>query len=247
MIPALLLAVATASPSCWDVYDAALGHSARAARPAYVTYAEHIDIQYGDQNTDRPGARGSRYTGVAHVEYWDDGTARVLDQRFAYAPIVTRYLDPGPPELGPYGSRRSMWVGMPDALPVIASVRSKSSVTCTLSAEPYQGRQTYHLAFRGASSTIPHIDDLFVDAQTHDIWKVALDAPINFNYRRFQSVRLAHYEIQLGYVGQYLLVQHVTWEADVPMGSQPMHTFAQFAYSGYAFPDMRPQASSSRP
>jgi hypothetical protein len=233
------LIFAVLSPSCWDVYDAALGHSARAPHPAYSTYVEQIDIQYGDPNAST-AARGSRYRGIARVQYLDDGTARVEDQRFSYAPIVTQYLDPGPPELGPYGTRRNMWIGVPDPVRVISSVRTKSSVTCTLSAEPYEGRQTYHLAFRGASAKLPHVDDLWVDMQTQDIWKVALDAPINFNYMHFASMQLAHYEIQLGYQGRYFMVRKVSWEAEVPTGSQSMHTFAQYAFGDYAFPGGTP-------
>ncbi|HEY9179211.1 MAG TPA: hypothetical protein VIO32_00745 [Candidatus Baltobacteraceae bacterium] len=242
MIAALVLAAL--EPSCWDVYDGALRHSARAPRPPYVTYVENIDIQYGDQNATI-GVKGSRYTGIARVQYQDDGVARVEDQRFSYAPIVTQFLDPGPPELGPYGARRSIWMGVPDEMPVISSVRTKSSVTCTLTAEPYEGRPTYHLAFRGASAKIPHVDDLWVDAQTQDIWKVSLDAPVNFNYMHWPSVKLAHYEIELGYEGRYLMVKHVSWAANVPTGAQPMYTFAQYAFGDYQFPAERRQASNT--
>jgi hypothetical protein len=87
---------------------------------------------------------------------------------------------------------------------------------------------------------------MWVDVQTHDIWKVSLDAPMHFNYIHWPSLYLAHYEIQLGYVGRYLMVQHVSWEADVPTSrSQSLHTFAQFAFGGYEFPTERRQASDA--
>lgn len=234
MIAGLLLAAL--GPSCWDVYDTALTHSAHLPRPAYITYVEQIRIENGE-DTPFPAARASTYAGDARVQYRDDdGVARIEDQRFDYDPIVITFPDPGPPELGPYGARRVIWRGVPDVLPVIASVRTKSAVTCTMNVEPYGGRQTYHIKFTGASSKIPHVDDFWVDVQTHDIWKVALDAPANFNYAYAQSVDLAHFEIELGYEGRYQVVQHVSWDAKVPTNGQLMHVFAQYSFGNYAFP-----------
>ncbi len=233
MIAAVILAAL--GPSCWDVYDTALAHSAQLPRPAYITYAERIRIENGE-DTAFPALHPSTYVGDARVQYRDDGMARVEDERFDYDPIVTSYPDPGPPELGPYGDRRMIWRGVPDVLPVIASVRTKSAVTCTMSVEPYGGRQTYHITFTGASPKIPHVDDFWVDVQTHDIWKVTLDAPTNFNYGFNQSVDLAHFEIELGYEGRYQVIQHVMWDARVPTNGQYMHVVAQYSFGNYAFP-----------
>lgn len=133
-------------------------------------------------------------------------------------------------------------------LPVIASVRTKSAVTCTMSVEPYGGRQTYHIKFSGASPKIPHVDDFWVDAQTHDIWKVAMDAPSAFNYGYAQSVDLAHFEIELGYEGRYQVIQHVRWEALVPTHGQFMRVVAQYSFGNYAFPaSISPKVFESPP
>lgn len=237
MIAALILAAL--GPSCWDVYDAALGHSARATHPAYITYDEKFNIRAGDQNSPY-AERGSSEAGIAHVQYRDDGLARVQDQRFGDAPILTQYLDPGPPELGPYGARRSMWIGVPDALPKIASVRANSSVTCSMDVVPYEGRQAYHLTFAGANPNAPHLDELWVDVQTHDIWKTAMEAPADYVYDSTPRVRLAHYEVELSYEGRYLVVQHVTWTAQVRMGAQSMKMDADYRFEGYAFPQSLP-------
>jgi len=240
MLAGLVLAAAAAGTSCWNVYDAALGHSAQAARPPYVTYVEQISIQYGDPSTAQ-ALKPSTYAGSARVQYRGDGLARVEDERFGNAPIVTSVLDPGPPELGPYGDRQSIWEGVHYVLPLISSVRAKSSVTCTLSAGLYQGRQVYHLEFRGASPKIPHLDDLWVDAQSNDIWKVALEAPLSFNFGYVPSVDPVHFEVDLGYEGRYLVVQHVRSEVRVPTHGQLMHVVAQYAYGEYAFPAQLPQ------
>lgn len=48
MIAALI--VAALGPSCWDVYDTALAHSAQLPRPAYITYVEQIHIQNGEDS-----------------------------------------------------------------------------------------------------------------------------------------------------------------------------------------------------
>ena len=86
MIHALLLAALGAMPPCWDVFDAALRRSANAAHPPYVTYSERIVVS-------EDGTPLIRST--AHVEYRDDGLARVSDERFSYQPFITRRVEPG--------------------------------------------------------------------------------------------------------------------------------------------------------
>jgi len=94
-------AVADALPNCWDIVSAALRHRAASIHPPFILYNEISHV------TDNGDMLIQNHESVA---YRDDGVARVWDERFGYDPYVTRASDPGPPELGPYGARRSAWL-----------------------------------------------------------------------------------------------------------------------------------------
>lgn len=227
MFAALAIAALASSPSCWDVFDASLAHSARAPHPRYITYSERISI-----TQDRQPLIYSR----ANVDYRDDGVARVSDERFDYTPFVTRDEDPGPPELGPYGLRREAWLPVPDTVPVIATARAQGRVTCALTQESFFGRDVYHLQFAGADSSKAHLDELWVDTRTHDIWKLAMDAPVYFGDDAGPRSVMAHYEIQLGYDGPYLVVQHVASQFTRREYTQSSHYVGDYVFSDFAFP-----------
>jgi hypothetical protein len=233
MIATLLFAALASAPSCWDVFDAATAHSARAPHPRYVTYNERVAI-----TQDRQLLIYSR----AHVDYRDDGVSRVEDERFDYAPFVTRDVEPGPPELGPYGLRREAWLPVPDTVPVIASARAQGRVICSLTLERYQGRDTYHLRFAGADATKAHLDDLWIDRHTHDIWKLAMQGPVYFGDDAGPRSVMAHYEIDLGYQGPYLVVQHVASSFTRREYDQYSRYAADYVLAGFAFPTTLPDS-----
>jgi len=228
MIHALLLAALGAMPPCWDVFDSALRHSANAAHPPYVTYSERITVSEDGEPVLRS---------TANVAYRDDGVARVADERFNYEPIVTMHAEPGPPELGPYGKGRSMWLTDPDGLPVIASVRTLGAVTCTIAhEESYKSHDTYHLTFTGAPAGRPTLKDLWVDTRSQDVWKLIVTGPVTFWDDPQMSRALAEFQVELGYAGPYLVVNHVVWSYSRNEYSQRVRYFGEYTYSGYAFP-----------
>lgn len=227
MLPALLLAAAGAAP-CWDLFDAALRRSASAAHPAYVTYDERIHVTQDDQRLIQT---------IAHVDYRDDGVARVRDERFDFTPILTRHQEPGPPELGPYGSDRDTWLPQVHMLPTIAAVRADGDLRCTdEGVEPYKGHQTYHLHFDNAEPGRPTLKDMWVDATSHDVWKLIVSGYVHFADDPGARPGLADFQVELGYAGNYLVVKHVVWAYSRHVYSQTSEYFGEYTLSDYRFP-----------
>lgn len=228
----VIFAALTAAGSCWNVYERVLAHNAASPHPRFISYQEKIAIfEDGDRIIS------SR----ANVDYRDDGLARVADERFNYDPIVTRAVEPGPPELGPYGPGRAMWLPPPPGAPTIATVRVKSAVTCTNEGiQKYRGYEVYHLTFHGADPNRPHLRALWIDTRTMDVWKVALAAPVRLVDGPAAAYDLADYEVELGYRGPYLVVDHVTWTLGEKAYSQSTTYRGEYSLSGYSFPATLP-------
>lgn len=232
MLHALVLAALGVMPPCWDVFDAALRRSANAPHPPYVTYSERIAVS-------EDGA--PIIASIAHIDYRDDGLARVSDERFDYEPYFTRHAEPGPPELGPYGPGRSMWLPLAGGLPIIAHVRSLGDVSCTVAGEDrYKSHDTYHLVFRGAPADVPTLEDLWVDVRTHDIWKLIVTGPVAFWDDPRKTHPLARFEVELRYSGPYLVVDHVVWSYSRREWSQRVEYFGEYTFADYAFPSQLP-------
>lgn len=229
MLAALVLGLAVSAPQCWDIYDGALRHSAAASHPAFVSYDERIRITEDEFPLVRTRA---------HVDYRDDGIARVLDERYGFDPIVTRRAEPGPPEIGPYGSNRAAWLPQDSDLPIIADVRSEGAVTCTIAETTvYKGHLSHHLIFSGAHiANRPSVKEMWIDAKTSDVWKLIVSGPVAFADDPGTQTELADFEVELGYVGQYLLVNHVVWKYRRREFSQYATYFAEYTMGGFSFP-----------
>lgn len=226
MIHMLVLAALTALPPCWNIFDGALRHSANGAHPPYVTYSERISVT----EDGMPLVRS-----FANVDYRDDGVARVSDERFNYQAYLTRRAEPGPPEIGPYGSGRDMWLPYSRGVPVIARVRSQGRVRCTIDEEQYKSRQTYHLTFTGGLQNRPRLEEMWVDVHSSDVWKLIVTGPVNF-LGDDGTPTLARFQVELGYQGPYLVVNHVVWTYQRRIYSQYAEYFGEYTFSGYAFP-----------
>ena len=234
MFPTLVLAAALTSSQCWNIYDSALRHSAEASHPTYISY----DIVTRVTEDEQPLVYSR-----AHVDYRDDGLARVMDERFNFEPILTRHAEPGPPVIGPYGSRRDAWLPKDSNLPIIADVRASSSVTCTAAAEAYRGHSTYHLAFTGGHiSQRPAVKAMWIDAASRDIWKIIVSGPVTFGSNSHPDDQLVDFQVELSYFGPYLLVDHVVWQYRFREFSQYAAYFAEYTLHDYAFPSRLPAA-----
>ncbi len=224
MFASVVLAAAMGVPACWDIFDAALRRSAAAAHPAYISYNERIVVTADNQ----PLLYSS-----AHVDYRDDGVARVEDERFDYRPYLTRYAEPGPPELGPYGPGRLSWIPHEtDGYPVIANVRSEGNVRCELAdVENYKGYLTYHLIFLHTAGDKPTVKEMWVDTTSRDIWKLIVSGPVYF--MDANTAALTDFQVELKYVGPYLVVDHVVWEYHRREYSQSANFFGEYTLGGY--------------
>lgn len=229
MLAALVLAFSSVAPDCWQIYDEAVRRSALSLHPPYVQYDERIEI---DAN-QRP-----LVTSRAHVDYRDDGWARVVDARFDNDPFFTRQAEPGPPVLGPYGSQRASW--LPNlaeaAYPLIGDVRTHGDAQCELAGtQTYKGHSSYHLVFTHAKADRPQLKELWVDTSSYDIWKIALSGYVYFAGAD-KEPPLANFQVELGYTGPYLLVNHVVWAYRDHVYSQWDDYFGEYYFSGFQFP-----------
>lgn len=235
MLLSIVLAAAINAPACWDIFDRALRHSASASHPQYVSYDERILVTEDEQRLVQS---------TAHVDYRDDGLALVRDERFAFQPILTRHTEPGPPELGPYGAQRDTWLPQPDVFPTIATVRSQGDLSCKFGdVEEYKGHRTYRLNFVGAGTRArPTLKALWIDTASAVIWKIIVSGYVRFDDDQYAEKSLADFEVELGYAGPYLVVNHVVWSYSRHEYSQTAKYFGEYTLSGYTFPTALPAA-----
>ena len=236
---AITRASAAALPDCWDLAYGAIHHRAAAPHPPFILYNERMVI-----NGDGLPLLQAR----EEVIYRDDGLARISDDRFMGHPYLTNATDPGPPELGPYGKRRSMWLPLQEAdystLPLIGAVRSKnaSGLACSNDGfERYNDHDTYRLSFTTAFPDKPALKALWIDTHTSEIWKVILSGylPIALSDNP-KNALLADFEVELEQQGPYLVVDHVTWKYRYHQYDQYSNLFGEYYYSGFEFPSRLP-------
>lgn len=237
MFALVALAAALGIPPCWDIFDAALHHSAASSHPAYVSYDERILVTQDDQRLVQT---------TAHVDYRDDGVARVSDERFNFEPFLTRHAEPGPPVLGPYGANRDAWLPQEDMLPTIARVRTQGDMRCSVAGvESYKDHTTYHLRFIGSPQQRPALKAMWVDTGSNSIWKVIVSGYVYFNGDGYPP-DLADFEVELGYTGPYLVVNHVVWSYRMREYSQSSLYFGEYTLTGYTFPQSMPNGFFER-
>jgi hypothetical protein len=230
-VPGVALAQTTL-PNCWDLTYAALRHRAAAPHPQYIAYAETEDLTIDGRrlSESRP-----------QITYRDDGVVRIDDDGFIY---LTRHAVPGPPELGPYGDRRSMWLPMEEAavgdLPLIGSVRTGNrSLSCRNNGlEQYKDHLTYRLTFNTIHPERPSLKALWIDARTSEIWKVIVSGtvPVTLSDDDRTVPGLTDYEVELANFENYVVVDHVTWRYSFREFSQTADLFGEYRYSAFGFP-----------
>jgi len=236
MFATVVLAAALGAPQCWDIFDGALRRSALADHPAFITYNERIAVTADEQTV---------LYSMAHVDYRDDGTARVEDERFGFQPFITRHAEPGPPELGPYGRDRFSWVpadAVDGSYPIIARVRVQGNVICNLGGiESYKGHQVYHLIFGNTQLDRPTVKEMWVDKGSQDIWKLTVSGYVYF-VDMDAPPPLTDFQVELAYAGPYLVVDHVVWAYRRHEFSQYTNYFGEYTLTGFNFPEALPAA-----
>jgi hypothetical protein len=192
--------------------------SAEAAHPRYISYDEDIYVL----------AHGSQMVRErAHVDYRDDGIALILDDRYGQDPVFTTRLEPGPPELGPYGQARAGWMddGSWPGMRTVANVRVDSSETCTNAGlETQGGSPSYHLVFTRPNPESPGLKGLWVDASTSEIHRLLLVGQLRF--KGAMTTEPADFDLQLSHVDGFNVVTHVMWSQSGWSGEYTLLNFA---------------------
>ncbi|GAC1656240.1 MAG: hypothetical protein NVS9B12_07890 [Vulcanimicrobiaceae bacterium] len=225
---------AQALPDCWTVTFAALKHRAASAHPPYISYAEAGSIMQDERTL---------LSTHPTIVYRDDGILRVTDNGFTY---LTRTAEPGPPELGPYGDRRSMWLPIDESadpsLPLIGSVHTRSSMLkCTNQGiDVFKDHVTYKLAFTTRYPDRPSLKTLWIDTRSWEIWKVVVSGPAPVVMGGGRGLPLADFEIELTQVDEYVVVSHVTWKFSFHEFWQTSNFFGEYYYSAFEFPKAVP-------
>lgn len=242
LMPFMLLAIcacmapARATDDCWSIIYGAIRHRAAAQHPPFILYDQHSQVSQDGATLWRTSEE---------ITYRDDGVARIVDDRFARIPYLTRETDPGPPVLGPYGDRRQNWLQIDTGdphVPLIGEVRAASSLQCQLlGAERYRGYNTYHLRISGGDTSKPLLREAWIDRSTSEFWKITVSADFphssGFNPPPHS---LVIYEIELGQTGPYILVDHVTWKFVMREYAQWSNVLGEYYLSNFSFPQSVP-------
>lgn len=232
------MAPARAAGDCWSIIYGAIRHRAQAQHPPFILYDQRSQVSQDGATLWRTSEE---------IAYRDDGVARIVDERFARIPYVTRQTDPGPPVLGPYGDRRQNWLQIDTTdphVPLIGQVRTASSLQCQLVGdERYRGYETYHLRISGGDPTKPLLREAWVDRNSADFWKITVSSDFpqaaGFNAPAHSVVL---YEIELSQTGPYILVDHITWKCVVHEFSQWSNVFGEYYLSNFSFPPSVPKS-----
>jgi len=229
-----LMVLALSGQPCWDIYDEALRHRAAAPHPPYVQYDMRTAIE--EDGYDLVAARSV-------VRYRADGLARVEDTRFQNYSWVTDHVEPGPPELGPYGADRSAWLPLDEpGMPlVIATVHRRGSAECTdRGLENYRGHLVYHLALTPYDPTRPALKGLWVDATTSEIWKVLVSGTLTMINAQPIVDPTVDFVVELAPEGPYVMVDHVTFAYRMPVFSQYSDFLGEYSMSNFQYPASMP-------
>jgi hypothetical protein len=225
----LLAALSFTGSSCWDIFDSAMQARAASPHPAYVQYMERITLQQDGYQLLRSDAR---------IRYRQDGLARVEDDRFSGYSYVTNHIDPGPPELGPYGAERATWLPSPGDMAAreIGDVKAHVAKSCeNLGVEDYRGHRTYHLTFTPYAPEKPSLKALWIDSSTLQIWKVVVSGYLRFN-EDASHAPVVDFAVELAQEGPYVMVDHVTWSYREQVYSQISNLFGEYTMGDYQYP-----------
>jgi len=231
-------AVARADDACWQLLYAALERDAAAPHAAYISYSELVNIQDD----------GHRYERVnANITYRDDGIASVDDERFA-RPFMSAVLEPGPPVLGPYGSRRQNWLEAASAeytFPLIAAVHNQTHRACVdMGDETVNGLRVAHLVLSDAPANQPTLKALWIDRRSKVIARIVL-ADYFAMYTGAANLKsaLTDFSIDMQNVDGYQVLQRVTWSYTYRVYDQTSRLQAEYDFDNYRFA-MTPPADS---
>lgn len=225
------------SDACWQLVYKTIERSASAPHASFTQYSERGSIM-------QDGALLQRET--IDVLYRDDGLAVVDDSRWAH-PLVSNALEPGPPVLGPYGSRRNVWLALDDVelpYPLIGDVHTHPKSPCDERDEDYQGAVATRIDLPDQPGDRPGLRTLWLDPKSGDVRKIIVLGRLLFHGS--DASNAPHYtpfEVEFQKAGSYTVVRHVTWSYRLRYYSQSSQLFGEYYYGGYSFP-ARPETTA---
>lgn len=217
------------SDACWQLVYKTIERSASAPHASFTHYNEQGSIT-------QDGSLLQRET--INVLYRDDGLAVIDDSRWAQ-PLVSNSLEPGPPVLGPYGSRRNVWLALDDTelpYPLIGDVHTHPSTPCTMHDEMYKGAIATRIDLPQAPDKVG-LQSLWLDPASGNVRKLIVLGRLLF--RGSDPSTTPHYapfEVELAQADGYTVVRHVTWKYNLRYYSQNSNLFGEYYYDGYSFP-----------
>ncbi len=221
--------------SCWQMIMNALDRSAHSPHARFVSYGEleHIDED------------GHTLENVhASITYRDDGLAYVNDERWEY-PFVSRYLEPGPPVLGPYGDARDMWLALdsnsPTRLPVIANVHNHPRIGCRdAGAEMLGGMTVRHLLVGEEQRDRLGLRAVWIDPSSLEIKRVIVRGPLQIYGADSIQEKHTDYTVDIEHVDGYSVVHRVWWQYREEFYSQRSLLDAEYVFTNYHFSELPP-------
>ncbi|HTU70436.1 MAG TPA: hypothetical protein VMF11_08935 [Candidatus Baltobacteraceae bacterium] len=231
-------AAALPDDACWQLLYSAIQHNAAAPHAAYISYAESVNL-----NND--GARYERAN--ANITYRDDGTASIDDDRWVH-PFMSTRLEPGPPVLGPYGSRRGDWLSEatgPLALPTIADVHNQPYRLCEIRGnETVNGISAVHIVIPDAPLDRPALKEIWIDPRSHAIARVIVAEFLSIYTESWNLEHpLVDFAIDVENIEGYTVLRRVTWSYSFRVYSQRSTLDAEYDFSNYRFDSVPPSGT----
>jgi hypothetical protein len=232
---ALCATSARGDEACWKLLYSTVQHNAAVPHAPFVSYSESVDLQ--EDGIPIQSAR-------ANVTYRDDGVAYIDDSRFDH-PFLSGVLDPGPPILGPYGTRRETWLefGNHDApLPIIADAQTAHREECKdLGDDMIDGGKFAHLVFPGARDDGPALKSVWIDRTRLTVRRAVVSEYINFYfYDGDITHHLADFTLEVRQIDGHDVLDQLNWHYSYWQYGQRTNLNEEYRFGAYQFNSQAP-------
>ncbi len=220
--------------ACWQLIMRAMDASAHSPRARFTTYGEKATITEDGRMLENVRS---------NITYRDDGLAYVEDDRWG-DPFQSRYLEPGPPVLGPYGNERNTWLGfdqnVPSAFPIIANVHTHPNISCRNSGVVSIDQQPLFHLYVGEGKHRLGLHEVWINPTTFEIRRVVVVGPLRLYGNGDYTQETANYTVDVGHVDGYVVVNRVWWKYEEQIYSQTTVMDAEYDFTDYRFSDVPP-------
>jgi len=216
--------------TCWQLLYKAIEHNAAAQHAEYISYSELVNVQSDGRQFEWANAS---------ITYRDDGVASVDDDRWDH-PFISELLEPGPPVLGPYGSRREIWLALEphdEGLPTIADLHNRPHDRCVdRGDDTVDGMRVAHLVLPDPPLDRPALKEIWIDRHSLAIVHVVVAEYVTFY---LPDTKLTHtltdYTLDVENIGGYIVLRRVTWSYSFRVYDQRSRLDAEYDFGNYRF------------